>query len=149
MTDEIIYPGDTFEAAAWYDSPQDRPRAVALVEGAFKELAGDRDIRLSPIRWTDMLPGQPRVPAPPKADMRLLVGEADMEGYAVNPADVSWLLDIKPQERKTLRRVTRRAIKRARPFELLITDRHCDQVIAWLGPKVAQKMLAAAVERGA
>src|SRR3546814_7626595 len=108
-----------------------------------------RGVVTGPIRWTEKLPGDERVPPVPShisgLCVRLLVAEAEV----LNVRDTAsrFLAELEPSDLRRLRTITREAHRlwhhRNAPGQpyTRITDRQADTLVNDLGPEAALEAL--------
>jgi hypothetical protein len=103
-------------------------------------------VLIGPVTFMVKRPGEDRVPKVPDhvhgPDVRLLVGEAlvfERVTYTIRPA-TGFVHDLTKDDLEKLRRITRRAHRRAYPGDRL-SDAQCDAIIESLGPDTAVKTL--------
>jgi hypothetical protein len=139
--------GETMHAAAWFRGEDEKVRARLVVAQAFREQAEAQRVQFGPIRWSDVLPIDPRLSDPPGSGYMALMGEADIvEVYPMVVSPRSILADLDHRDLMRLREVTRRAHRRARPNDTPLTDAQADALIDALAPQTAAKLVRAAVD---
>lgn len=138
--------GDVLESAIWLTG-EETPALVehhkAQVEAAILDQNAQTGAVTGPMRWTEKLPGDDRVPPVPDhiqgICVRLLVGEAEV--LNVMGSESRFLAELEPSDLKRLRKITKRAHKSwwLRTFPGVryegITDRQADTLINDLGPE--------------
>lgn len=103
-------------------------------------------VKLGPVKFTELLPGQEKVPPVPPfikgINVRLLLAEADVFPRTVYEAKAAntFVNDLTKKDLALLRRITRRAHFKAHPGDRL-SDKQCDVIIDSLGIEVALRTL--------
>lgn len=143
---------DTAELAVWVtdDDPPSKLKWWKTEEAPrlFEESAEAAGMKLSPIRWYELKPGEGRAGTPPKGiqgtNVRLLVAECDVVGMRpiANEA-VPFTLELSRSDLKKLRDATRRAYglvigSDGKTLRKLRAD-ECDKIINLLGPEAAAR----------
>jgi hypothetical protein len=140
----------TGELAMWI-TDDDPPQKIKWwreeeVPRLFRESAEAAGVRIGPISFYELAPGEDRAGWPPDCvqgiNVRLLVAEADIIGLAhVQAGPKPFSMDLSYPDLQKLRSATRRAYGRVlaadgktwRPM----TDVECDKIIDMMGPEVA------------
>lgn len=144
-----LAPQDVAELATWV-SDQIDPTLVKrwreeTVPALFAESANDLGVMLGPIRFFELKPGEDRAGQPPPHirgdNVRLLVAECRVLGFAPERRDDSFLADLDFKDLQRLRRITKRA---ALPH--VLSDADADQIIERYGPVTAQSVLKASID---
>lgn len=144
-------PGSTIETAVWLsgeETPEMLEQFRADVGAIIDKTCADQGILRAPVRLIEKRPGEDRVPTVPDhihgPDVRLLVAEADIVGFAPETTTRRFVGDLDPRDLAKLRRITRRAYERSNPGRTL-DDMQCDDVIETLGPDSAVRALRASM----
>ncbi len=142
--------GQVLELSVWLTGEE----SVAMIEryktdlcDGFRETCETRNVRTSPIIFTEKKPGEDRVPPVPKhisgANVRLLLGEA-MIVEIIEPLKVnSFLGDLDKVDLERLRRMTQAT---ARQYGAELSDMEADVIIEGLGPEAAYAAVKQAVD---
>lgn len=148
--------GDTMEAAIWLagtETPEQRTRYEADVRKAISRASRDSGLIHGPVVFTELKPGDARVPEVPAhitgPDVRLLVAEADAVDHLVVIERSGFVSDLDPIDLERLRLITRRQHERSEPGAARLTDEQADSIIEALGPDAAADAVRDAVNRGA
>lgn len=144
--------GDVLESSIWLTGEEGddlKARFKADVQRSMEEANEKRGVVTGPIRWTEKLPGEGRVPPVPKhisgLCVRLLVAEAEV--LNVREAESRFLAELEPSDLRRLRKITREAHKswwrKARPQYPWPrpSDRQVDTLINDLGPEAGLEAL--------
>lgn len=144
-------PGETLEAAIWLDGGETSEQ-LRQFKADMGEVIGEKcqsgDMLHGPLRFIEKQIGEDRVPPVPDhiqgLDVRLMVVEADITGYAPQPNKRVFVGDLEPKDLQRLRVITRTAYE---PNNLgqTLTDIECDDVIEELGPDSALRTLGSTV----
>lgn len=144
-------PGETLESAIWLDgceTDMDLRRFKSDVIDAIDKACAENNLLRAPVRFIEKKPGEDRVPPVPDhiqgLDVRLLVAEADITGYAPKPGARAFVGDLDKKDLDQLRVMTRRAYEASNPGKTL-NDYECDDVIEELGPDTALRTLGIGV----
>lgn len=142
--------GEIAEIAIWLNGEETEEHLRRWKEeeipAIMKKTEDNYKVRLGPVRFFELQPGQDRVPPVPPSiqglDVRLLIAEADViarkkvsEAKAAN----TFVNDLTKSDLGRLRSITRRAHFKARGIRL--TDKECDAVIDHLGIEIALRNL--------
>ena len=150
-------PGETLQASIWMDGLESEAQVERFKREAFEAMqhkAQAAGYGLTPLRWAELRPGDPRVPDVPmhiavagvlsKPNVRLLVGEADLVAVNINS---NFLAELEPKDLERLRAVTRRAYEESWRRWLArkvvcgecpgLTDRQCDRAVLRHGSRPA------------
>ncbi len=138
-------PGDTVEPQAmWLDgteTPELLERYRQDVLNAMLALAQSQGLALTPIRWSQKLPGEDRVPEVPDhiqgPSVYLLVAEAEVMACLETYDPGNFLAELEPRDLLRLRGVTRKAYAKQFPGREPLSDRQCNTLINDLGPDAA------------
>ena len=142
-------PGETVESAIWVDgteTPALLDRYRTDVSGALLEIAGSHNVALTPLRWSEKLPGDDGVPEVPDhiqgPAVKLLVAECDVKALPTS----NFIADLEPRDLALLRRLTREGYGlwwaktfKGRPVPL--TNPQCDTLINDIGVEAAMDSL--------
>jgi hypothetical protein len=152
MMPKKLTPRDTAELAVWIcdDDPEAKLAWWKQVEAprVFKESADACGVKLGPIRWSELQPGEGRAGHPPRAiqgtNVRLLVAECDVVGtLPVSLPDLGFTEDLSPSDLQRMRSVTRRAyglVVAADGSSLReLRDDECDKIINLMAPEAAAR----------
>lgn len=144
--------GSVLESAIWLTGEEDeslKQRFKADVQRSMEEANEKRGVVTGPVRWTEKLPGDDRVPPVPDgiqgACVRLLVAEAEV--LNVRETESRFLAELEPSDLRLLRKITRAAHKSwwlktypqyrwPQP-----SDRQLDTLINDLGPEAGLEAL--------
>lgn len=144
-------PGETFESAIWLDgceTPEMVRQFKADVVDTIDRTCVENHLLRAPVRFIEKKPGDNRVPPVPDhiqgLDVRLLVGEADITGYAPRPTKRAFVSELEQKDLDQLRAATRHAFEVNNSGQS-ITDMQCDDVIEELGPETALRTLGSGV----
>lgn len=147
-----LRPRDTAELAVWI-SDSDPPGKLKWwkeeeAPRRFKESAEAARVKLGPIRFYELQPGEDRAGTPPDniqgINVRLLVAEADVLGFLPMPApEYRFTDELKFEDLQKMRAATRRGYgpvlaadgKSYRPLR----DDECDKIINQIGPEAAAR----------
>lgn len=147
MTDQL-QEGDTLELSLWYNDqhPQEFESAQVGIYRAFHETELKLGVKMGPVNFTVLAPGDPRVPEPPKefqGTPRIMIGEAVVEKLVpvMLTDDIGFTQDLEDKDLETLRAITRRTHRLYHPFEKELTDEQADAIINEVGPETAMKSL--------
>lgn len=143
---------DTAELAVWIsdDDPPGKLEWWKTLEAPrlFAESAQAAYVRLGPLRWYELQPGEGRAGTPPDCiqgqNVRLLVADADVIGRVPIPEPQSlFTQDLEPADLEKMRAATRRAYGPvvASDGKTLrqLRDDECDKIINAVGPEAAAK----------
>jgi hypothetical protein len=83
MTEAKPIIGEPFESSLWYndEQPTERPNAEKGIRKFFKVSEKFHGVVFGPIKWSDLAPGDDRVPEPPAhfaGTPRILMGTAEV-----------------------------------------------------------------------
>lgn len=144
-------PGETLESAIWLDGCEtqaDLLRFKRDVVDTIEQACISNHLEHGLVRFIEKKPGDDRVPAVPDhiqgLDVRLLVGEADIVGYAPVATTRAFVGELEKKDLDRLRAITREAHRKSNPGKTL-TDLECDDVIEALGPDTALRTLGSGV----
>ena len=143
--------GETLETAIWMDgreTPEQVEECKRDIEEAFDYLA--MGFVRAPATFTEMLPGQDRVPEVPKhvdgPKIRLLHAETEILASKPTVQVNSFLGDLEKKDLERLRAILRRI---GRQYGVVyLTDEQCDRKIEEIGPEAAVDAVRKAVDGG-
>jgi len=141
--------GDTLEMAIWYNDqhPQEYANAVKGIYLALTKTEEKYGLRLGPVDFEVLDPGDERVPKPdPKfsGTPKLLVGFAAVVKLVpvTIGEDIGFTEDLDNEALQRLRGVTQGAYLKGKPPDHPpLTDEQLDTIINEVGPEVALKTL--------
>lgn len=145
--------GQVLEFAIWATGAETLDQIMRFqredIPQAFARVAERWCLLLGPVRVVHKKPGQERVPTVPDwvkgPDVRLIVAEAEVLAHLkLALPGVGFVQDLTADDLQTLRRITRRAHRRAHPGMPPLPDENCDAIIEAMGPEVAVSQLRAA-----
>jgi hypothetical protein len=146
--------GTIFETADWYDPEVagSRTAAETACRDALSQVADERQVRLGPVAWSDLRPGDARAPVLPADRPRrtmLLHAEARVVAHVwYTPKPSRFSQELEHPDLLKLREITRRAWAegyRRQPYKHLkpwLSDTEADFIIDELGPETARSMLS-------
>jgi hypothetical protein len=148
--------GTVLETAIWYDA-NETPDPVAVsgsqIADAFKYRCKVNRIKVSDVKFTILLPGNPRVPEVPRwlekipgAIPRLLLAEVIVLGSLEEDEPPGLVSDLDKKDLQRLRAATRRAHRKARPHETTLSDHECDKIINAAGIETVMQELRNSVK---
>jgi hypothetical protein len=137
--------GETLELAIWLNGEETvdhvqqwKHDCKYIMERSFEGAT----LKLSPLRFEVLRPGNDRVPPVPDdiqgQDVRLLVAEAEVLDIST-VVETSFLLELTKTDLERLRTITRRGAGKHIPDEV------CDEIIEELGPTMAMRALRESV----
>jgi len=143
--------GETLELAIWLNGDETiehvrqwKHDCKYIMERSFD----GGTLKLSPLRFAVMRPGDDRVPPVPDniqgPDVRLLVVEAEVLGIVPAVVAASFLTELSSTDLERLRTITRRA--HAKRTGNILPDEICDEIIEELGPAMAMRALRQSVD---
>jgi hypothetical protein len=113
-------------------------------------IAEQHHLAVGPPIWTELAPGDARVPEPPahmSRGVRLLLGEAnvlELLAFPVTPR--AFVGDLEKHDLARLRVITRQAYAANNPGKPPLTNAQADEAIEAIGPDSAMKAVRAAVD---
>lgn len=145
-------PGEIIETAIWLsgqETAEDLTRFAHDVRNALDEAAAAAGVVITDPHALTKYPGDERVPEVPDhisgPDVRLLVIEALVTGYAQADNDNFTVNELEPDDLARLRRITRGRYEEMMRMRGLdppaLTDRQCDTIINDAGPEAAMGSL--------
>lgn len=154
MTNANPKPGEMMETAIWLSGRETRQHLEQFAQDVHEALnaaAGAAGVVIADPHAVVKYPGDERVPPVPDhisgPDVRLLVIEALVIGFAKGDQANFIANELEPDDLDRLRRATRRAYERmmkshGHKAPPRLTDRQCDTIINDLGPEVALESLS-------
>jgi len=140
--------GDVMEVSLWFnfEKPGEAEKAKEGIYKAFILTEEKHGVRLGPVDFEVLAPGDERVPEPPGhfgGTPKLMLGFAIVEKlvYQTIGGNHGFTQDLEPDDLETLRALTRKAHKQHKPLAVPLTDEQADTVINEVGPETAMKSL--------
>ena len=144
MTTQGLRPGDILETAIWMTGEEPdhlKGRFEGDMRTGLAAMADAEGVIIGPLVMTEKKPGEERVPKVPEnvhgPDVRLLVGEAAVVGYALVFDEGSFVADLEPKDLERLRTILRRVHQAYNPGKPELTTERCDEYITRNGPDAA------------
>lgn len=133
--------GQWVEKAAWCDELVRVPGICIELAKEFGIRAREHRVSFGPLKH-EVLPGDDkRINGPRQAKHAVIVYAQviDVKGDILR--DITWVQELRADDRARLRAATKRAFAKAKPYFGPITDAEADVIIGMKGPHVARKML--------